>query len=260
LIVSFRFATLQVEMKARLGILLLFVANLGFPLTAVASGFVEPWKNPTTALVIDPFYGNWIDWDKMKGEGRLVGIIHKATIGTTAVDPKYRQRKLEAKKRGYLWGSYHWGISGNPEQQADFYIDTVQPADDEVMALDLEDVTSNKFMSVEEATKFIARVKVRTGRYPMIYAAHKSVTTISRSPLSAAFANTPLWYARFLPEIKDLPNNPWSNYTLWQFSSEIRVQYRIPGTLSDIDISVFNGSIDALRSAWPFTFSRDLIE
>ena len=40
---------------------------------------------------------------------------------------------------------------------------------------------------------------------------------------------------------------------LWQFSSEIRVQKLIPGTDSDIDVNVFNGSVDALRAAWPLT-------
>jgi len=60
-------------------------------------------------LVIDPFAGNQIDWDKMKSESRLVGIIHKATIGLTSIDPKYRERKKEAKRRGYLWGSYLLG-------------------------------------------------------------------------------------------------------------------------------------------------------
>lgn len=233
------------------GVKLLILAVV-FASPVLASEFKEPWKDFSTALVIDPFYGNEIDWDKIKSEARLVGIIHKATIGATSLDPKYRERKAEAKKRGYLWGSYHWGLSGNPKQQADFYIDTVKPADDEVIALDLEDVTSKKFMSISDADQFIARVKERTGRYPMVYTNHKGASLISRSRSKSTFANTPLWYARFRPNIPDFPKGLWTTYTLWQFSSEILVQYRIPGTRFDMDINVFNGSVDKLKAAWPF--------
>ena len=229
----------------------IFVALFSMP--AIAGEFVKPWKDLSIALVIDPFYANEIDWEKMKGEARLVGIIHKATIGTTSLDPKYNNRKAEAKKRGYCWGSYHWGLSHNAEQQADFYIDTVKPADDEVIALDLEDVTSNKFMSIEGAVKFITRVKERTGRYPLVYANYKSAAAISNSPWRSVFANTPLWYARFLAKTEDFPLEPWTTYTLWQFSSEILVQYRIPGTRFDMDVNVFNGSVEKLKEDWPFT-------
>jgi len=223
------------------------------PITARAGEFIQPWKDPSTALVIDPFSGNGIKWDEMQREARLVAIIHKATIGLDSLDPKYYERKTEAKKRGYLWGSYHWGLPGKPEEQADFYIDMVKPDDEEVIALDLEDVSSVKFMSLGEAEKFVMRVKERTGRYPMIYANHKTAAQISRSAFKATFASTPLWYARFRPDISDFPLGPWKTYTLWQFSSEIRVQYRIPGTESNMDINVFYGSADTLRRAWPFT-------
>src|SRR5262245_59072059 len=82
--------------------------------------FQRPWDDPKTALVIDPYYANTIDWDKLKTEPRIVAIIHKATIGASKLDPAYFTRKEEAKKRGYLWGSYHWGVSRNPEEQADY--------------------------------------------------------------------------------------------------------------------------------------------
>ena len=41
---------------------------------------------------------------------------HKSTIGTSRLDPGYLKRKEEALRRGYLWGSYHWGVTGNPEK------------------------------------------------------------------------------------------------------------------------------------------------
>jgi GH25 family lysozyme M1 (1,4-beta-N-acetylmuramidase) len=44
---------------------------------------------------------------------RVVAIIHRATIGFR-VDTKYAERKVEAKKRGYKWGGYHYGKPANP--------------------------------------------------------------------------------------------------------------------------------------------------
>src|SRR5262245_18461158 len=109
---------------------------------ASAAELDAPWKDPEIALVIDPFFVNDIDCDKLATEPRVVAIIHKTTIGTTELDPGYLKRKEEARRRGYLWGSYHWGERGDPEKQADFYIHTVKPAPDELIARDLEDATS----------------------------------------------------------------------------------------------------------------------
>src|SRR5713226_7319893 len=83
--------------------------------------FSEPWKNPKVAIAIDPFEKNEIDWDALATDGRVVAIIHRATIGDRA-DLKYAERRDEAKKRGYKWGAYHLGKPGDPIKQADFFL------------------------------------------------------------------------------------------------------------------------------------------
>ena len=218
-----------------------------------AAEFNVPWKDQSVALIIDPYYANSIVWDKLATERRVVAIIHKATIGTSKLDPSYTKRKEEALKHGYLWGSYHWGVSGNPEKQADFYIDTVKPDSDELIALDLEDALSEKLMNVDEAILFIKRIKARTGRYPVLYTNHSSAKLISTKYKNNIFIKTPLWYARFKSNVTDFPAGVWPSYTLWQFSSELLVQHSVPGTKSDMDINVFNGTTEQLKAAWPFT-------
>jgi lysozyme len=221
------------------------------PAASVAAEFDRPWDDPARAIVIDPYAGNRIDWDQLARETRVVAIIHKATVGTRRLDPKYLERRNEAKKRGYLWGSYHWAVAGDGRRQADFYLDTAKPGDDEVMALDLEDVADPKFMNVDEAVAFIRQVKRRTGRLPLVYANHKTTALIARSTRAGDFAGTRLWYARFRASFPGLPNGPWKTYALWQFSSEIKVQYRVPGTDPDMDVNVYNGSIQQLKADWP---------
>src|SRR6266550_2399338 len=115
--------------------------------------FNEPWKNPNIALAIDPFEGNDIDWDQLATDKRVVAIIHRATIGDRA-DRKYAERRDEAKKRGYKWGAYHLGKPGDPLKQADFFLATVKPTADELMALDLESTDATKHMSFAEARIF----------------------------------------------------------------------------------------------------------
>ncbi len=226
---------------------------LTLPLMSFASEFHRPWDDPNVPLLIDSYYSNSIEWDKLKSEPRVVAIIHKSTIGASDIDPAYMSRKAEAKKRGYLWGSYHWGVAGDPERQADFYLDTVKPADDELIALDLEDVTSRTLMNADEALVFIKRIKDKLGRYPVLYTNHASAGILSLKFKGTEFADAPLWYARFRPTVTDFPTGLWPTYTLWQFSSEIFFQKAIPGTKKDMDVNVYNGTIEDIKSHWPLT-------
>jgi lysozyme len=231
----------------------LWLVCFAISIVANASEFDQPWADPSRAIVIDPYAGNTIDWEAIKGEKRLIAVVHKSTIGVAGMDPKYFERKAEAKRRGYLWGSYHWGVAGQPVQQADHYIDTVKPMDDELIALDLEDVHSKKLMNADEALLFIKRIKERTGRYPVLYTNHSSAQYISQRFPDADFASEPLWYARFRSSVTDFPHGVWKTYALWQFSSEILPQLRIPGVRKDMDINVYNGNVEQLKAAWPLT-------
>src|SRR6185369_15341639 len=117
-------------MRALLSIV--FVIAACSPTFAQSPDFNEPWKNPNIALAIDPFEGNAIDWDQLATDRRVVAIIHRATIGDR-VDKKYAERKIEAKKRGYKWGAYHFGRPGDPVKQADFFLETVKPEADDLI-------------------------------------------------------------------------------------------------------------------------------
>jgi hypothetical protein len=95
----------------------------------------------------------------------------------------------------------------------------------------------------------------------MLYGNHSVVLEISNKyGRDNAFASAPLWYARFRPDVPDLPTSVWKTYTLWQFSSEINCKkgrpggclYTVPGTNPDMDINVYNGSVKDLRARWPF--------
>ena len=222
--------------------------------------FNAPWSDQRTAIVIDPFEGNEIVWTEMAQDTRVAGIIHRATIGARK-DTRYEERKADALQRGYKWGSYHLGKAGDPIVQADFYFNTVRPTADEVIALDIESLNTTTDMSLPNAREFIKRIHELTGRYPMLYANHNVVKHISNKfGRDDIFSKTPLWYARFKSRVTDFPRNTWDTYTLWQFSSEFNCRpahpknclYRVPGTRTDMDVNVYQGTVEELRTSWPF--------
>lgn len=222
--------------------------------------FNQPWKDDRAAIVIDPFQGNEVDWDQLATEPRMVGIIHRATIGDR-MDTRYAERRDEAKRRGLKWGSYHLGKPGNPIKQADFYLKTTRPTSEEVMALDIESLNPATDMSLANARRFIRRIKKKTGRYPLVYANQLVTNAISdKFGRDKVFSKTHLWYARFKSHVTDFPTKTWDRYTLWQFSSEInctpadleRCLFRVPGTQTDMDVNVYRGTVEELKAKWPF--------
>jgi Lyzozyme M1 (1,4-beta-N-acetylmuramidase) len=243
-----------------------------------------PWKDPNTAIVIDAYELNTINWDEMLGDRRIAGFIAKASDGMPesyscapghggdtfahcktmwrkyAVSRElYQTRRALAKAKGLLWGAYHLGRPGNPIEQANHFLDFAAPTADEMMVLDLEDIDREKFISLADAEIFVGHIKSRTGRYPVLYTNHTTAKTIARHrDLYPTLSRLPLWYARYKPDISGVfPMGNWESYALWQFSTMFNCSpracpYRVPGTLPDIDVNVAAMSKAELAAAWPF--------
>lgn len=217
----------------------------------------RPWRHGAVSLVIDTHETNDVHWDAIARDGRVAGVIHRATIGNV-VDAAYADRAAEARRRGLLWGAYHLGVEGDPVGQADLFLATVGDPTGVLLVLDLEDVDDPRRMNADEALRFIARVRERTGRTPAIYGNGKVVAALSADPrFSAVVREAPLWYARYRDSIEPADLGAWGSYLLWQFASEINCgprrggcPYRVPGVASDIDINVFPGDREQLRALW----------
>ena len=223
-----------------------------------ASGdpFDQPWKNKDTVIVIDAYEKNPIDWDKMAADKKVVGVIHRSSIGLK-VDSKYLERKKLALDRGYLYGAYHLGKRGDTIKQADLFLSLIDNDFSTLMCLDLEDTSQGSMMSIDEAVVFMNYVYEKTGRVLVVYA-NDSVTKALNVKLAGSklFQQSKLWYARFKSNVSDFPKGIWDGYFLWQFSSEINCTktgaclYNVPGTSFDMDINVFHGTKDQLKAAW----------
>ena len=212
-----------------------------------------PWKARDAALVLDPFHGNRVDLARVARNPHVVGIIHKATEGTTFVDPACAARREEAARHGLLWGSYHFGRPGDVAAQVDAYLAAAQPGPADVVALDVDGIGS-EHMSLADAASFVETVNERLGRYPLLYASREVLAQPMTQAVRASLARCPLWFVRYRDRPLGVPRDTWPHgQVLWQFSSEIRPVCRIRGADRRTDVNLYNGSLSDVRRAWPFT-------
>ena len=245
---------------------------------ASASGFLEPWRDSSKALVLDAYELNSIDWLTVVKNKRIAGFISKATDGLSAeycadrrtlcgakwrkysvTKELYQTRRALAKALGLKWGAYHLGRAGNPEQQALHFLQFARPEPDEVIVLDIESLDSTKFMSLKEAERFAKYVYRKLERYPMLYTNHQTAKFIAANrrdyPL---LSRLKLWYARYKPDIRDVfPMGNWDSHTLWQFAyggncNKKSCPYRVKGTPNDIDVNASTLTVSELKEQWPF--------
>ncbi|WP_206455463.1 GH25 family lysozyme [Aurantimonas marina] len=246
-----------------------------------------PWKSEDKALVIDAYEFNPINWQELTSDDRIAGFINKASDGLppewncgkadgddyklcknrwwkySVTKELYMTRREMAKMKGLVWGAYHLGRPGNPREQADHFIDFAEPAEDDLIALDIED-NSEEWMSLADAEIFADQIKIRTGRYPVLYTNGSTAKAISDSRAQyPLLSRLPLWYARYRDDITGkFPEETWPSYALWQFSSMHNCDsrscpYRVKGAKTDIDVNVSTMDVAGLKAAWPF---NDLIE
>ena len=266
------------------------VIHVTAPATPAARtpSYDRPWKDENEILVLDGYEFNELDWQELAKDERIRGFISKASDGMPEVydcrngglqnsSPRhcktrwrkysvtkelYKTRRAMAKALGWKWGAYHMGRPGNPEAQADHFIDFADPQPDEFIAIDLEDNDPEKWMSLEETERFARRVHQRIGRWPALYTNGSTAKTIAqRKDEFPILSRLPLWYARFRPEIEGVfPMGHWDSYHTWQFLAQINCKrscaMRPKGTNRDIDVNVVNATEETLDAMWA---TKDLL-
>jgi len=213
----------------------------------------RPWLLPDPILILDPYQDNVIDFDKVASDRAVKAMIHRAYFGLTA-DTRYVSRVAEAKRRGLLTGLYLLGRPGDPIKQADALIAAGSATGVKLLALDIENLDPSRSMTLKNAVRFIERVHDKTGRYPLFYTNFSTYKVVSTSyGPDSVFAKTPLWIARFRNSHGMSNFRVWSDYTVWQFQSELNCKVgqtclrRVPGTASDMDVNIYRGTEEDLK-------------
>jgi len=199
-------------------------------------------------IVVDLSHHNeHVDLVRARRAG-IAGIIHKATQGTRYTDPLYAKHKTQATTAGLLWGAYHFGVGADGLEQAEHFLDVVQPDNQQLLVLDFEANAQGPSMNLEEARAFVTHVKEATGRAPGLYAGHylKELIGTNKDPV---LGECWLWLSQYGPT-PVVPRN-WTTWTMWQYTDGAAGPE--PHTVDGIgrcDRTQFRGTEAELRTLW----------
>lgn len=191
--------------------------------------------------------GKSLNFNTAKADG-IVGVIHKASQGTTGRDPMYKTNRKKVHDAGLLWGAYHFATGSDGVQQAINFLDAVGDPQGVLMVLDLEPNPTGPSMNLIEAHAFVTHVHDQTGRWPGLYSGHtiKELLGNNKDPL---LANCWLWLAQYGPTAV-VPAN-WPTWTMWQYTDgAVGGDPKSVKGIGHCDRDKFNGSEANLRKLW----------
>jgi lysozyme len=181
-----------------------------------------------------------VDMDKIKGDG-IVGIIHKATEGSTYEDDTYDVHQDAAMLAGLRWGAYHFMRPGDQVEQAKRFVNFVGVDVHTLYCADYED----QAIPLSHLKVFLNKVHELTGRPPVLYSGH-----VLKEKLSGPdddLAVYPLWIAHYTnAEQPTWPTETWPHWWLWQWTEE----GTCPGIEGYCDVNAFEGSARLLEAEW----------
>jgi lysozyme len=199
-------------------------------------------------VVVDLSHFNTVtDFNTVKADG-IVGVIHKATQGTSERDPEYMARQPQALAAGLWWGAYHFGVGEDGEAQANYFLSTVNPGPADLLVLDFEQNPSGASMTIEQAEQFITRVEAATGRWPGLYGGSYLKELLGNNT-NPTLQHCWFWLSEYGPT-PHVPAN-WPTWTMWQYTDgEIGPEpYSVNG-IGNCDRDQFNGEMDGLAKLW----------
>lgn len=197
-------------------------------------------------VIIDLSHWNGNVNFKLAKEDGIRGVIHKATQGTSYVDPKYTERRVAAEKEGLLWGAYHFATNGNGATQANHFLKTVGNTTNVLLVIDIEENTSGGGnITPNQAESFVNTIKQKTGRCPVIYGSASFLNRYATPVLTKC----PLWIARYGSQ-PSLPKG-WNKWTMWQYTDgKSGLTPRSVKGIGACDRNKFNGDLGQLQSFW----------
>lgn len=203
---------------------------------------------------IDISHQDNINWNTISGD--IEFVIHKATQGSTFIDPQFNSRWQKLKSTPLIRGAY-------------LFLNWQQPAIDQVNNflslgidftargclppfLDIEDavpasgnqyIKNNPHDSLALVTEVLQLLEQKTGRTPIIYT-YKNFL-IEYLPGYESLSKYQLWLAAYQPQQPSVPTG-WNDFLFWQWSEY--GQQNGSGTGGNLDMDYFNGDINQLNS------------
>ncbi|MFM8348638.1 MAG: glycoside hydrolase family 25 protein [Bacteroidota bacterium] len=178
-----------------------------------------------------------IDWTRVRDQKtrKLSFVYIKATEGATHEDRRYRSNFRQARRAGFLVGSYHYfRTTSDPKEQ---FLNFRRVADastqDLIPVVDVEEMDRWSPLTFHRNLgEFLDLVEKHYGVKPLIYTVH----SFYNSYLAGRYTDHRFFIARYgrsRPVMKD--GHKWS---VWQFSESGRV----PGIPRPVDLDVLSST------------------
>ena len=184
-----------------------------------------------------------IDWEAVgnthKQQHPIRFAIMKATEGGDYKDRRFDENFARSREVGLIRGAYHfYNPNTDPIRQADFFISQVKlQKGDLAPVLDIERKPRSKTQLQADLKKFLDRLEQHYGVKPIIYTSYKYMERYLDAP---EFKTYPLWIAHYYVATLNY-QGPWQ---FWQHTD----YGTVPGIDSNVDLNVFNGSMEELKS------------
>ncbi len=165
------------------------------------------------------------------------------------MDARFAFNWLAAARAGLARGAYHFFHPAiSVTAQADLFLRTVPRLDSGELppVLDLEAPEEWQGIPVLNRPQLVLgwlqAVENQLHLTPILYLSPAFMTNILHN--ATALAKYPVWLAHYTTDAApDIPK-PWSQWTFWQHTR----QGSVPGVVSQVDLSRFNGTLDELRA------------
>jgi lysozyme len=166
----------------------------------------------------------------------IVGIIHKATEGTSFVDKNYVGRRDPALAAGLKWSAYHFLKHGNIAAQMEHFVETADLAPGSRGAIDYEDAAC----TLDDLAEALETLE---GLDPTMQICIYAGSLLKEQVGKAIYdwlMPYPLWLAQYTSGTPSWPKQIWPQWALWQFSDKGSVK----GVSAPVDVNTFNGSAE----------------
>lgn len=183
-----------------------------------------------------------VNWTKVKAAGTVFAVA-RVSDGLNHPDSKFATNWAGIKSAGLVRGVYQYFRPGQSAVgQADLLLSKIGTLGEGDLApvIDVETANGQSLSTVVAGVRaWIDRVKEKTGRDPIIYAAAGFWDTL---PNTAQFSGNVLWVANYQAQCPFMPKT-WDKWAIWQHSESGSVS----GISGAVDLNVFNGSLDQLK-------------
>lgn len=205
---------------------------------------------PIVRKVIDISHWNTVTSFPAIKDAGIIGIIGKATEGTTYVDPTYHANCAHALASGLLWGAYHFAQGHNVEAQAEHFLKTVGNDVSTLYALDWEDNPSGPTMTAAEAQQWIEVVEKEIGEGRVVVYSGNTAKEHLAHEEHQFFAVHRLWLAQY--SVEPVTQASWKAIWLHQYTDGNvgPPPHHMPGVSGAVDQNSYLKSDTALHVEW----------